>query len=76
MKNVIVSDKLKVVNNESLKNEAYAQEKLLGDGARVMVRASGTEPKIRIIVESKNAEAGKKSAEVLAELVEKIDNEI
>lgn len=76
MKNVVVSDKLKVINNEELKNEAYAQEQLLGMGARVMVRASGTEPKIRIIVESKNAEAGEKSAELLAELVEKIDGEI
>ena len=75
-RNVIVRDKLKVINNEELKNVIYAQEQLLGDGARVMVRASGTEPKIRIIVESKESESGKASAELLAELVQKIDNEI
>ena len=76
MKNVIVNDKLRIVNNEELQDEANRQEMLLGEGARVIVRASGTEPKIRIIVESKNAEKGEASANCLVDLVKKIDSEV
>jgi len=50
----VVKDKNSIINNEKLKIEINTQEKILGEGARIIVRASGTEPKIRIMCEGKD----------------------
>ena len=41
-----------------------------------MIRASGTEPKIRVMVESKNSETNEQMANELVDLINKINNEI
>ena len=72
--NVIVTDKEKVLKNEELQGEIIRiQEQLSGRG-RVLVRASGTEPKIRIMSECVDEELAQKTARILAELVNKIAN--
>jgi phosphoglucosamine mutase len=44
----------------------------LGDLGRVLIRPSGTEPLIRIMVESKKAEVADESARLLADVATSI----
>jgi len=70
---------LPAVISESKKEEAMKDEALLaaiakyeaqlGDSGRVLVRASGTEPMIRVMLEGKNQKEIKKMAEHLVELI-------
>ena len=46
-----------------------AEEKLNGNG-RVLIRASGTEPKVRVMIEGKDLEQIEKEAEAIAKLIE------
>lgn len=70
---VAVSDKIKVINSLSLQDEILKQENILGSGARIMVRVSGTEPKIRIMVEARDENFAKNSAKAIEEVVKKVD---
>jgi len=75
-KNVVVSDKIRIINNETLSHEITKADAELGEGGRIMLRASGTEPKIRIMVESKNAETNERIANAFVDLIKKIDSEV
>jgi phosphoglucosamine mutase len=46
-----------------------AVEAELGETGRVLVRASGTEPLVRVMVEAETEEAARRHAETLAERV-------
>lgn len=74
-KNVIVGDKFRIMNNQDLTFAmANFNQELNGKG-RIMIRASGTEPKIRVMVESPNKEENERISSVLVEMVKKIDAE-
>lgn len=60
--NVRVKDKNTVLDNEAVKKSIDEVEKTLSDSGRVLVRKSGTEPLIRIMVEAQNQELAEKYA--------------
>lgn len=61
--NVRVKDKNTVLDNEAVKKSIDEVEKTLSDSGRVLVRKSGTEPLIRVMVEAQNQELAEKSAD-------------
>ena len=53
LKNMEIKDK-NIINNINIKNSIKAAEKLMKGQGRILVRASGTESKIRVMGESDN----------------------
>ncbi|EGJ10590.1 MULTISPECIES: phosphoglucosamine mutase [Rubrivivax] len=52
--------------NAALQDVRETVERELGDGGRVLIRASGTEPVLRVMVEARDGELGRRCAERLA----------
>ena len=53
--------------DEALVAEKEAVERELGDGGRVLIRASGTEPLVRVMVEAKEADVAENMARRIAD---------
>ena len=70
---VTVSDKMRVINSEILSDTIDEQEKILSKDSRIMVRVSGTEPKVRIMVESLDLEIATLCARKIEKVVKGID---
>ena len=68
--NVRVSDAAAVMGAQSLLDAVKAEEASLDGHGRVLVRASGTEPLVRVMVEASEESAARDTAERLAKLVE------
>lgn len=73
--NVEVKDKLQIINSSGLSEVAENIERELSGKGRIMIRVSGTEPYIRIMVESQDETISKQKAEEIAECVRQIDLE-
>ncbi len=56
-------------NNSFLKEETLSVEAELGDGGRVLIRPSGTEPLLRVMVEARDAKQAQACAERLVAAV-------
>lgn len=69
--NVRVSKKVNVEEVEEIQNEVNKVTKKLGENGRVLLRASGTEPLIRVMVEGKDETEVTQYANDLAEAVKK-----
>ena len=70
--NVRVSDKEQVINNEKLIAVAKkVEEELAGDG-RLLLRPSGTEPLIRVMVEAGSDELCKKYVDEVVDVINEI----
>ena len=60
------------LNMPQLQNAVKSAQAELKDAGRVLLRASGTEPKIRVMVEGQDAKLVQKLAEEIAEVVKKV----
>ena len=73
--NVVVSDKFRIINNEELSREMAKYNLELEGKGRVMIRASGTEPKIRVMVESIDENLNSTISKKLVQLIERINQQ-
>jgi len=72
LKNVPVKDKHSILNDGKIKAEIAQVEKELGESGRVLVRPSGTESLVRVMVEAETKEACEKYAEQIVEKVKQL----
>ena len=72
-KNIAVNNNKKIINNKNLIKKI---KELKTQNSRIFVRASGTEPVIRIMVECKNELLAKTTANEIETLVKKIDKDM
>lgn len=72
--NVEVKNKEECLKNPILLQKYKEVEDLLKDNGRVLVRASGTESLVRVMIEAQSEELCKKYAEEIVETVKKINN--
>ena len=69
MVNVKIGNNVDIFNNKAAKSAVAEVEAQLGDKGRVLLRPSGTEPLIRVMVEGENQDSVVKFAKELAEVV-------
>ena len=60
-----------IFSDEGVRSALNAVEKKIGGKGRALIRESGTEPVIRIMVECENEEKCKEYADIIAEAVAK-----
>lgn len=68
--NVRVSDKAGVLANAAVAEAVKAAEQAMGQTGRVLLRPSGTEPLVRVMVEAATSEDAKSHAQAIAAVVE------
>ncbi len=71
--NVPVADKKKTLEDPALLAAVKEEEEKLGDDGRILVRASGTEPLVRVMVEAQTDAICKDTADRLVSIIEKKD---
>ena len=67
--NVEVSDKRAVESNEAVAQKIAEETKALAGDGRILVRPSGTEPLVRVMVEAPSCEQAREVAEAIAEVI-------
>lgn len=68
--NVRVNDKHALEGNGPVWDAVHAAEEAMGDSGRVLVRTSGTEPVVRVMVEAADQADADRHAKAIAEVVE------
>lgn len=69
LKNVVVKDKEEAQKNPAVLKGVEEVNKALGGDGRMLLRASGTEPKIRVMVEAKTDELCEKYVDQLIAVI-------
>ncbi|CDO03816.1 Phosphoglucosamine mutase [Oceanobacillus picturae] len=72
LKNVRVTDKNEALTNARILSEIEAVERELGEDGRVLVRPSGTEPLVRVMVEAPTKEECEKYVKRVVDLIEEL----
>jgi len=72
LKNIKVTDKNEALSNSVILNEIEEVEKELGDNGRVLVRPSGTEPLVRVMVEAPTKEECEKHVDRIVAVVDEL----
>lgn len=75
-KNVIVDDKFRIMNSEELLKAITKYNAELDGKGRLMIRASGTEPKIRVMVESRDSQENDRIANAMVTTIKRINAEV
>lgn len=70
LKNVRIKEKVDLATSDALQNAISASEDRMAGKGRVLIRASGTEPLIRVMVEGQDASQIETEANKLVKLVE------
>ncbi len=70
--NVKVTDKHGISENAQVQDAVRAAEEALGEDGRVLLRPSGTEPVIRVMVEAAREEDARRHAEAIARVIEEV----
>ena len=71
LENVRVTDKALAENNPAVQSAVKKVEEKLGDTGRILLRASGTEPLIRVMVEAEKEELCRENAEEVIAVMKK-----
>lgn len=71
LENVVVPDRSRLPEADAVWEAVAAAERRLADGGRVLVRPSGTEPVVRVMVEAESASEAQACAERIAGAVER-----
>ncbi len=66
------NQKKKYFQNREIENYIQKKEKILGDDSRILIRCSGTEPIIRIMIEGPNKELIEKTSKEVANRISKL----
>lgn len=67
--NIITKNKKAIMSDEKLKEYVAALEKDLGEKGRILLRASGTEPKVRIMAECADRELAESTAKKIEKYI-------
>ena len=70
-KNIRVSDKSAVLADPAVKSEAEAVNKEIGGNGRILLRASGTEPVVRIMLECETEKLCREYTERISDIIAK-----
>ncbi len=73
--NVRVGDKAKALSDILVQQKAREGEALLGDRGRLLLRPSGTEPVVRIMVEAESPELCESYCGAIADVIAQMNNE-
>jgi phosphoglucosamine mutase len=66
LENVPVGDAAGLEDASAIRDSVLAAEEALGEGGRILVRASGTEPLVRVMVEAETEELARSHATAIA----------
>lgn len=69
LKNIVVTDKKAAQDNERVKAAVAAAAAELGDDGRILVRESGTEPKVRVMVEALTSDICERLVDSVIEVI-------
>ena len=74
LKNIKVRDKNKIMGSSILKDKIAEMEKVLGNQGRIVLRPSGTEPVVRVMVEAKTMDMVNEVVDQLSTVIEECNN--